>query len=371
MPAVPWKQTVRHVALRALAKLERRSPAAGPIENFLILQHPKALGTAIHATPLIAALRRASPQGRIFVAASGVGYDALRNNPHIDALIAVTSPVNDARAGRRELAAVVRSFTRGMHGPWATITPSGSERTSIAVTALLAGARNRIGFTLAPELYTQASTFAPSRSLIANNLRIVAACGYPSVERAEPEIFFTTEDSEYASALLAGRNSARPLIALVTQTSITQRKSWRKERFVAAADALHAATGAECVLVGTAAEYDAVEEIRGQLRAPSWNAAGRTDLQQLAALLAQCDVGLTLDTGTLHVGRAVALPMAIIAPAWSPPLEWLPIDNPRFVILKNADMDAATPEYIIDEVSVDEAVAAVLRLLEQWPRDPR
>jgi hypothetical protein len=59
--------------------------------------------------------------------------------------------------------------------------------------------------------------------------------------------------------------------------------------------------------------------------------------------------------------------MAILAPAWSPPIEWLPLGNPRYRILKNADMAVCLPDYIIDEVSVDEATAALDELVAAYP----
>jgi hypothetical protein len=57
--------------------------------------------------------------------------------------------------------------------------------------------------------------------------------------------------------------------------------------------------------------------------------------------------------------------MVIIAPAWSPPIEWLPVDNDRFRIFKNADMPSAPPDYIIDEVSVAEVTGALEELLSR------
>ena len=57
----------------------------------------------------------------------------------------------------------------------------------------------------------------------------------------------------------------------------------------------------------------------------------------------------------------------LIAPAWSPLIEWLPIGNPRYRILKNADMTACPPDYVIDEVSVEEATAALDNLVADYP----
>jgi ADP-heptose:LPS heptosyltransferase len=122
------------------------------------------------------------------------------------------------------------------------------------------------------------------------------------------------------------------------------------------------------LFVGTAAESAAIDELRGGLTFRTTNVAGKTTLRQLAAIMSLCNVGLTLDTGPMHIGRAVGLPMVIIAPAWSPPVEWLPLGNEMFRILKNADMPSAPADYIIDEVSVAEVTSALDELLTRYPR---
>jgi ADP-heptose:LPS heptosyltransferase len=165
----------------------------------------------------------------------------------------------------------------------------------------------------------------------------------------------------------SGAQAEQVVAAFVTQTSVTQRKSWRKERFQAAAEFLIERYGAHIVFVGTESEAAAIDELRAGIAHRTGSFAGKTNLLQMAALLSLCDVGLTLDTGTLHVGRTVGLPMAIIAPAWSPPLEWLPLNNSRYRILKNTEMEVCPPDYIIDEISVDEVTGALKELLEQFP----
>ena len=101
---------------------------------------------------------------------------------------------------------------------------------------------------------------------------------------------------------------------------------------------------------------------------PTTSVAGKTSITQLAAVMSLCNVGLTLDTGPMHVGRAVGLPMVVIAPAWSPPLEWLPIEADRFRVLKNGDIPVAPVDYIIDEVSVDEVQSALQDFIQRYPR---
>ncbi len=343
-----------------------RNGSLREIDNFLLLQYPSALGTAIHATPLVPALRRAIPGCRIVVAASGFAVDVFRNNPGIDRLIETPNPLKDlngaVKALRRELP--FRGTT------YATLTSSGNERTRVTMQALLSGASIRVGFTVVPQLHRRPLVFDRALSQIANNLRLVEALGHAPVH-FEPEIFYSEADLAFAREALAhaGVQSGQPIAVFITQTSVTQRKSWRPERFQDAAEFLMARYGAHILFAGTAAESDAINQLRGGLSAPSTSVAGQTTLPQLAALMSLSTVGITLDTGPMHLGRAVGLPMVIIAPAWSPPIEWLPLGNESFRILKNASMAAPPPpDYIIDEVSVDEVTSALADLLTRYPQ---
>jgi ADP-heptose:LPS heptosyltransferase len=339
---------------------------AGEIKKFLLLQYPTALGTAVHATPLVAALRKTVPGCEITVAASGLALEVFRNNPGVDHLIETPSPLRGFQAAVKSL--WVQNPFAGE--TFAALTTCGNERTLVGLLALLSGAAVRVGFTEVPQLYQTALAFDPTVSLIDNNLRMVESFGSP-VEHLEPQMFPNTADRSWATQKLldSGVQPGQMMAVFVTQTSITQRKGWRAERFRAAADFLIERYGAHILFVGTAAEADAIETLRRGIAycEATTSVAGGTSLLQLAALLSLCRVGLTLDTGTLHIGRTVNLPMVVIAPGWSPVVEWLPINNPRYRILKNADMASCPPDYIIDEVTVDEVTAALTGLLETYP----
>ncbi|HEY2039186.1 MAG TPA: glycosyltransferase family 9 protein [Edaphobacter sp.] len=326
------------------------------VENFIVLQHASALGTAIHGTPVFAALKHAVPKANIAVVASGFSLDALRNNPNVDTLIATPSPLKDLKSSVRSL----RQQFPFRRKSFVTLAPIGNERTLIVAQALLGGASTRVGFTVQPDLFRIPMTFDSTKSQIANNLRLVEALGYQA-KHFEPKIFFTDQDAAFARNLLstAGIEEGQPVVVFVTQTSVTQRKSWRPERFREAAIFLKERYGAHILFVGTGSEAAAIDELRGSFPFPTASAAGKTNLAQLTALMSLCTVGLTLDTGPLHIGRAAGLPMVIIAPAWSPVIEWLPVGNDRYRILKNGDMPSATPDYIIDEVSVAEVTSAL------------
>ena len=365
-------KTIKAATFRGAMLAERTlgGPATqvplGKIKNFLLLQHSTALGAVVHATPLVAALGRAVPGCRIVVAASGMAVEVFRNNPGIERVITTPSPLKDLWGAARAL----REAKPFQGATFATITSVANERTRVALSALMAGAGNRVGFALAPELYRAALQLDCKSSLIANNLRIITALEHEPISGGvEPQVFFGDEDRKFARRTLqdAGVQDSQTVAVFVTQTSVSQRKSWRAERFRAAAEFLYFRYGAHILFVGTEAESNAINTIREGLPFPTTSVAGKSNLTELSALLSVCDIGLTLDTGTMHLGRAVGLPMVIIAPAWSPPVEWLPVGDPRFRILKNLDMAVPAPDYVIDEVSVDEATEALADLLKQSP----
>ncbi len=358
--------------------------ALSEVKDFLLLQYPSALGTAVHATPLVSALRRAVPGCRIVVAASGMALEIFRHHPGVDALVETPNPLRDLKGA----VLCLRSQTLFDGRPFATLTSTGNERTKIGLASVLSGASVRVGFTVAPGLFRVPLRFDPAKSQIANNLRIVEVFDKAEVlqkpaafekaeghntHTAEPEVFFGEEDLAFARRLLVehGVDLERPIAVLVTQTSVTQRKSWRPERFREVASFLRERFGAQIVFVGTQGERETIDALRAGLPFKTANVAGATNLLELTALLKLADVGLTLDTGTMHLGRAVGLPMVIVAPAWSPPIEWLPLHDPRYVILKNLDLASAPENYIIDEVSVGEVTSALERLLAMYPAGSR
>jgi ADP-heptose:LPS heptosyltransferase len=98
--------------------------------------------------------------------------------------------------------------------------------------------------------------------------------------------------------------------------------------------------------------------------------AGRTSVTELAALLALSDAVVSLDTGTMHVGRAVGVPMVVMGPSWQKPLEWLPLDIPNVRILRGQDRADVPVEYKLDEIEASAVIASLTELLKTYPADP-
>lgn len=338
------------------------------IRNFLVLQQESPLGSVVHATPFYEALKRAVPDAHITVAASHMAAAVLQHNPSIDHSVVTPNPFADFRNAARTVRGLFQSLPDGTR---CMVTTIGNQRTRLAMLSLIAGDAVRVGYTLAPELYDVPLFFVPERGQIEGNLDIVRRLGH-NVPFYEPRIFFTKRDAEHASRWLESLAvpTSVPRVAYVTQNSGGQRNQWSAARFQQVICRLSQHGNAVPIFLGTASEAATIEDLRRSLPDRGISLAGKTTISELAAVLAQCDLVVSLDTGTFHVARAVGLPGVVIAQAWKSPLEWLPVDHPRYRVLRGPTIPEAPPDYWIEEISVDQVCEAAIELMAKYPADP-
>ncbi|MGH9615213.1 MAG: glycosyltransferase family 9 protein [Acidobacteriaceae bacterium] len=338
------------------------------IRNFLVFQFESPLGSVVHATPLYEALKRAVPDADITVAASPTAASVLQHSPYIDRCVVMPNPFENFAAS---VMAVRRLAETMPAGPRAIITTIGNKRTRLAILGLLTGSARRVGYTLAPELYDLALPFHPERGQIEGNLDILRCLGH-DVAFCEPRVFFQQQDAEQAAHWLESLSPTTntPRIAFVTQNSGGQRNQWSAQRFQQVISGLSRGMRALPVFLGTAKDAAAIDELHRSLPNPGISLAGKTNVPELAAVLAQCDLIVSLDTGTFHVARAVGLPGVVIAPAWQSPLEWLPVEHPSYRVLRGPSIVAQPAAYWIEEISVEQVIGAALDLLENYPPSP-
>ncbi|MDE3104893.1 MAG: hypothetical protein KGK08_06940 [Acidobacteriota bacterium] len=340
-----------------------KPPAA--VRSVLVLEYMLPLGCCVHLTPVFAALKGDRPELQIVVATRGLGSAVLRHNPHVDALIETPDPLSDLPGAVRALRARLKQ--RGLQ-PECVLTGCSDQRTRIALLALLAVPVWRGGFTQAPELYARPLQRDPQQSLIGNNLRLAQMLGSRSHAR-EPELYYAAADAARAQALLRDANPHQlPVTVLVTQNSGGQRTGWHDERWVQVIRYAVEVLGHAVVYVGTAADSAAIEQLRAAAGGLGSSLAGQTSVAELAALLAAADMAVALDTGTMHVGRAVGLPMVVLGPSWQRPLEWLPLGLPQVRILRGEDRDGGAPEgYRLDEIRAEDVCHAMAELAQVYP----
>lgn len=352
-------------AIKATERLLRgiRTNSGKP-RSILVLEYMLPLGCCVHLTPLYEAIKRANPETIITVATRGLGAAFLQHHCIIDHLIETPDPLSDLRRAARVLRAELK---KKRIQPDCTLTGASDQRTRIALLALLAGGGWRGGFTQAPQLYHRPLDYQADISQIDNNLRMALLAG-GSGEHLEPRVFFSPSDAAAMIALVKQANpEGKPLIVMVTQNSGGQRTGWHDDRFAQVIRHAHDALGCAIVYVGTAADAAAVEHIRQAAGGIGTSFAGKTSVTELTALLAMCDAVVSLDTGTMHIGRAIGVPMVVIGPSWQRPIEWLPLALPQIRILRGEDRADIPENYQLDEVEAPAVIEAFDDLLRAYP----
>jgi ADP-heptose:LPS heptosyltransferase len=351
------------LAAERIVRKRTREVEPTHVRRVLVLEYRLPLGCLVHMTPALEAMKRARDGMELTVATCGLGLEVLRHSPMVDSLIAAPDPTAGLGAAVRGLRGELRR--RGIE-PDCVLTGASDQRTKIALMGMLAVDAWRGGYTLQPALYHRPLAYDPDVSLIENNLRLARLLGCQA-ERVEPRVYFSAGDAVAARELLRAANPAgRPLVTMVTQASGGQRTGWHTERFAEVVRAA-AARGCAVVYVGMAGDAAAIEQIRAAAGGVGQSIAGRTTVNELAAVLALSDHAVTLDTGTMHVGRAVGVPMVVLGPSWQRPVEWMPLGVENVRILRGEDRADVPERYRLDEISAASAVAALDELMVRYP----
>jgi ADP-heptose:LPS heptosyltransferase len=367
------------------------SPAAAggldQLSSFLFLHYERQLGTAVNSTPLFQALKLAVPGAFVAVACAGVPCAVLKCSPYIDWIIETPHAMTHTLQAARTLRSRLRDAPRAIE---CVVANSWNRQTRIGLLAVLAGPYARVAGGVIPQVgpggilepqaplrepYDAGTEYDTEASVVDNNLRILSLLGR-EIHHCEPQVFFSPLHLNAAEELLsqAHCNDGKPIVLMATECSGGQPAYWYGDRWAHVADDVAGTLDCHAVFVGTASEAPAISAIQRAMRTESVSLAGKADIPTLAALCCLSDLGITLDTGTMHVARAVQLPLVIIAPAWQPAHEWLPLGQERFAILRRNDIACrhcrkftCSTRECMDAISVAEVITAVERLLCDYP----
>jgi ADP-heptose:LPS heptosyltransferase len=188
-----------------------------------------------------------------------------------------------------------------------------------------------------------------------------------SSEPLEPKVFYTEQEAATARALLAEVNpDGRPVLVVVSRNSGGQRTGWHDERWIEVLRYADAQLGYLALYAGVTADQPGIERLRAA-SGVGVSMAGRTTVPELAAMLACSDLMISLDTGTMHVGRSTGIPMTVLGPSWQKPHEWLPMGKEHVRILRGEDRIGVPEGYLLDEISAASAIEALEDLAARYP----
>jgi len=134
----------------------------------------------------------------------------------------------------------------------------------------------------------------------------------PPVEKIQLRL--TDEEKRAAARVLEGFGLGGPrfLVGLAPGAAFGPAKRWPAERFAELADRLVGAMNADVIIFGSAAEKPLAESVAAGMKHTPVIAAGRTSPREWLALMTRCRLLVTNDSGAMHLGAALGVPLAAI-----------------------------------------------------------
>lgn len=293
-----------------------------PVRRILVLR-PRALGDVLLATPALRALRVGFPHAELHLAVDDTLEPLVRNNPHLHRVWCFPRRDPSVRNWMhlyRQLRNVRFDLVLDLHG---------SPRT--AWIARMTGAPNRVGYALRGRgrwynlrVHRDRDRFGGWRQQYAAraNLEIVSRCGVDGDVIDDTELVFAPDaaSEERMSDYFASLPPAAAWVG-IAPAGTWQAKTYPVQSFARVADRL-AARGYGVLLLWGPGERGVVDTMREHMRG-SAIVAPRTDLFELAGLVARLDLLVANDSGVKHlaVARGTST-LTVFGP--TSPVNWMP-----------------------------------------------
>ncbi len=282
-----------------LSLFPNRAPIPDTPKKVLFIQL-SALGDTILAIPTIRAIRHTFPNAELTVLASPSNLSYLAHCPYIDKRIRFQTPGHQLFGQLRH-----EGFD------WA-IDLEHWPRLS-ALLAYASGAPMRIGFQTNGQhrhlLFTTSVPHTAGRHEVRNFLDIATRLGCPTLEFGL-EVWYSESEREWVHQTLAQEEISPELPLFVLHPEAGRRgeprRRWPLERYIALADTLVERYGAQIILTGALTEVEVSQEIAERTKHRAVVLAGRTDVNQLAALFAEATLVMSGNCGPMHLAAAAS-----------------------------------------------------------------
>lgn len=286
------------------------------------------LGDVVLTTGAVALLKRAYPSARITMLVRPAVREAVENHPLIDDVMLL-----DYKAKQNSFCHMLK-MVREIRRRKFDLAVSFDRKLRPALLLFLAGVPVRVGpsrvFDAKPSrvtwLYTHTIQIEHDldKTLQAETYQAIVR-GFTGLDGHENPVFATIQPihEQKAASLLERLPRAEKRIALCVKGTFPL-KTWPKEYFAAAVQALAQRYDAAFFVIGAPGDRAYADEVIAAIKKPVANFCGETGLCDLAALLRRADLFLTVDTGATHIAATTGVPMVTVYGCTSPD-RWHPI----------------------------------------------
>lgn len=264
------------------------------------------IGNLLMLTPALSALKSAVPDIKITALVLGSAKDVLAHNSDVDEIILY--PSNRNFLSRLRFLSKLRK-----NGYDACFYAYPNVSIMSAIFLFLITGNRRVNFEY-PFLWWRKCRFLNSVSVPANpaqhdvekNLSLIEACGIAINWKKSMQMRFNTtfEEKRAAQRLLRTRKRGETLIGFHMGAN-DRVKLWPTDNFIQVMERLLGHGKVRILIVGGAQEAKLIKYFRPRHPEKTIITIGKTSLGETAALIRECDLFVTNDSGPMHIAVAM------------------------------------------------------------------
>ena len=303
-----------------------RIPELNNFKKILIIQ-TAFLGDVILITPLIRATKRIFADASIDVMIIPNYENVLQNNPNIHNIILFNKRIN-------KFTSFIKTLIKLRINKYdLVLSPHSSMTTALLVT--LAGIKYRVGFSrwLSQYFFNIKVEHKSGILKIEKNLKLLSPFS-TEVFPIQTELFPSIESiQKYNHQLQSLKLNCRKLIA-IAPGSVWKTKRWPKEYFKEIIQML-SERNYGIILIGSSDEIELCKEL--QPKENYLDYSGKLSVLDSAAVIKQCDLMVTNDSGAMHIANAVETDVIAIFGPTVEEIGYFPFRENDFVFQNNLE----------------------------------
>jgi len=272
------------------------------IKKILIIRVDE-IGDVIVTTPLISTLKKEFPKSKLSVLVKESTVELLKNNPNIDGIY-VTKSWFKEKISLGEFIELIKKFRKENFDM--VLDPHADPRNIIL--AYFCG-KIKIGFNIRGFGFLLDFVAPYKKKHISETiLDLAKAVGIKKVNK-KTEVYFSKKDEIKINNLFKKHKIKRnKLLICINPGTGRKNKEWLLKNWQSLTGLLIKKYNCQIIFTGNEEENKLIGKIIGKNK-NCYNFSGKSNLLELSALIKKCDLFIAPDTGSLHIARALNVPL--------------------------------------------------------------
>ena len=322
------------------------------IERILVIRVDH-IGDVVNATAIFRPLREAYPEAIIDFMVPSWAKELVSDNPYVSRIIDFDPPWFDRRKNSfitfiEKIKLMMNIIKNGKYD--VCIDLRGDIRHILCMFFAKVKRRISYGITGGGFLLTDLVKYEPSKHEIDKNIELLRPTG---VRAFEPKTLISIDgniDEKY-DELVKKFNLKKPYV-VVHPVPGDKNKFWNEPGFAEISDYIIEQLGLDVIMIGSGGDKATLEGISVFTKKTFINAAGKTSMSSLAALIAKSEMFIGVDSGPSHIAGTFKVPSILIFSGGNDPKVWAPKGQKIVIVVpeKGKTLNDISPREIITKI---------------------